>query len=67
MQSHALQCPPEKHALSNSHGDLFEAAYNDASFSDVVIKAGKLSLNAHKVVLAAHSATFKAMCQVSLC
>jgi len=35
--------------------------------SDIIIKAGGTEIHAHKVVLAAHSASFKAMFQASHC
>lgn len=39
--------------------------YHDAQLTDISVKAGSTEINAHKVVLAAHSPCFKAMFQAS--
>lgn len=43
---------------------LFAPYFDDPSSSDIVVKAGETRLHAHKIVLTAHSALFKAMFQV---
>ena len=45
--------------------DSFAAFYDNAAFSDVVLKARDTKMHAHKLVLAAHSASLQAMFQVS--
>ena len=42
----------------------FGPFFDDASLSDIVVKAGEAKIHAHKNVLSAHSSTFKAMFQV---
>ena len=54
------------HNFSTLHLRAFRSLYNDAAFSDVVIKAGRVGLKAHKAFLAAHSPTFKAIFEVTL-
>lgn len=41
----------------------FGPFFDDASLSDIVVKAGEAKIHAHKIVLSAHSSTFKAMFQ----
>ena len=55
------------HYFSTLNQSIFSPLYNDAAFSDVVIKAGRTGLKAHKAILAAHSPTFKAMFEVTPC
>ena len=45
--------------------DSFAAFYDNAAFSDVVLKARDTKMHAHKLVLAAHSASLQAMFQVT--
>jgi len=49
-------------SLNHSFADL----YNNALLSDVILKAGDCQVQAHRVILAAQSPSFKAMFQVQL-
>lgn len=64
--------------MDNRDGSLLDSAslgttrcngmrsfYYDAQLSDILVKAGSTEINAHKVVLAAHSPSFRAMFQAS--
>jgi len=53
--------------LQSTLCDGIKTIYEDDQMSDVTIKAGDTVIHAHKVVLAAHSASFKAMFQASHC
>ncbi len=55
-----------KPSLNRSLNCSFIEHYNDASLSDVILKAGDCHVHAHKIVLAAQSPSFKAMFQVQL-
>lgn len=44
--------------------DNYATFYNNPSFSDIVLKAQRTKILAHKVVLAAHSPSLEAMLQV---
>lgn len=44
--------------------DVFETHFNDASTSDITVKTGETKIHAHKIILIAQSAVFKAMFQV---
>lgn len=43
--------------------DVFETHFNDASTCDITVKAGAIKIHAHKIVLIAQSALFRAMFQ----
>ena len=51
-------------SLNRSLNHSFIDYYNDASLSDVILKAGDCQVHAHKIILAAQSSSFKAMFQV---
>jgi len=49
---------------SPSTPNVFQSYFNDASTSDITVKAGEVKIHAHKIALIAHSALFRAMFQV---
>lgn len=49
---------------SPSMSDVFETHFDDASTCDITVKAGEIKIHAHKIVLIAQSALFRAMFQV---
>ena len=61
-----LMRPLHTHVFSTDHLDHFQEAFNNDQHSDVIVKAGDTMFRAHKVILAAHSASFAAMFQVRL-
>ena len=58
--------PGLDHRPNPSLNCSFNEHYNDASLSDVILKAGDCQVHAHKIVLAVQSPLFKAMFQVQL-
>ena len=44
---------------------VFQLHLDDASTSDVIVKAGEVKIHAHKIILIAHLALFRAMFQVN--
>lgn len=56
-----------KHYFSTMHLSKFRSLYNDAAFSDVVVRAAGPGVKAHKAILAVSSPTFKTMFEVILC
>ena len=44
--------------------EVFETHFDDASTCDVIVKPGATKIHAHKIVLIAQSAMFRAMFQV---
>ncbi|DBA81118.1 TPA: hypothetical protein ACH3X2_007090 [Trebouxia sp. C0005] len=48
---------------SPSISNVFQSHFDDASTSDIIVKAGEVKIHAHKIVLIAHSALFRAIFQ----
>ncbi|DBA92437.1 TPA: protein modification by small protein conjugation [Trebouxia sp. C0004] len=50
-------------ALPHPMPNVFQLHFDDASTSEIIVKAGEVKIHAHRIVSIAHSALFRAMLQ----